>query len=47
MVLHDKAVKALAQARPRNPNQLLEIDGIGPGKVDRFGEAILEICGKG
>ena len=47
MVLHDRAVKALAQARPRNPNQLLEIDGIGPGKAERFGEEILGICGKG
>jgi len=44
MVLHDRAVKALAQARPRNPNQLLEIDGIGPGKAERFGEAILDVC---
>ena len=27
-----------------NPTQLLEIDGIGPAKVERFGEAILELC---
>jgi superfamily II DNA helicase RecQ len=46
LVLHDRAVKALAQTRPRNPNQLLEVDGIGPAKAERFGEAILGICGK-
>ena len=44
MILHDKAVKALAEARPRNPNQLLQIDGIGPAKAEKFGEAILGLC---
>ena len=47
MVLHDRAVKALAMARPGNPNQLLQVDGIGPAKAERFGEAILGICGRG
>jgi ATP-dependent DNA helicase RecQ len=45
VVLHDRAVKALAQARPGNPKQLLAIDGMGPAKVDKFGEAILGLCG--
>jgi len=44
MVLHDRALAALAQARPANPRELLEIDGIGPGKVERFGEEILRLC---
>ena len=44
VVLHDRTLTALAQARPRNPRQLLEIDGMGPAKVDRFGEAILKLC---
>jgi superfamily II DNA helicase RecQ len=43
-VLHDRTVKALAQARPGNPKQLLEIDGMGPAKVEKFGGAILELC---
>jgi DNA topoisomerase-3/ATP-dependent DNA helicase RecQ len=43
-VLHDRALTALAGTRPRNPKQLLEIDGIGPAKVEKFGQAILEIC---
>jgi superfamily II DNA helicase RecQ len=46
VVLHDRTVKALAQARPANPKQLLEIDGMGPAKVEKFGEAILELCGQ-
>jgi RecQ family ATP-dependent DNA helicase len=46
MVLQDRTLKALAQERPANPKQLLEITGMGPAKVERFGEAILGLCGK-
>jgi superfamily II DNA helicase RecQ len=46
VVLHDRTLNALALARPANPRQLLEIDGVGPAKVDKFGEAILELCKK-
>ena len=45
LVLHDRTVMALAHARPANPNQLLKIEGIGPAKVEKFGEAILGLCG--
>jgi superfamily II DNA helicase RecQ len=44
VVLHDRSLTALAGRRPQNRNQMLEIDGIGPAKVEKFGEAILEIC---
>jgi superfamily II DNA helicase RecQ len=44
MVLNDRTIAALAQARPANPNQLLAIDGIGPSKAEKFGEAILGVC---
>jgi ATP-dependent DNA helicase RecQ len=44
-ILHDRTLTAVALARPDNPRQLLEIDGIGPAKVEKFGPAILEICG--
>jgi superfamily II DNA helicase RecQ len=47
VVLHDRTLNALAAARPKNPNEMLKIDGIGPAKVERFGEAILELCGRG
>jgi RecQ family ATP-dependent DNA helicase len=47
MVINDRTVKALAGMRPKNPNQLLAIDGIGPAKVDKFGEAILGLCRAG
>jgi RecQ family ATP-dependent DNA helicase len=44
IVLHNRAILAVALARPANPAQLLAIDGIGPAKAERFGEAILKLC---
>jgi ATP-dependent DNA helicase RecQ len=44
IVLHNRALLAVALARPVNPAQLLAIDGIGPAKIERFGEAILKLC---
>jgi ATP-dependent DNA helicase RecQ len=43
--LHDRTLAAIAQARPANQRRLLEIDGMGPAKSERFGKAILELCG--
>jgi superfamily II DNA helicase RecQ len=44
VVLHDRTIAALAAARPRNPREMLSIDGIGAAKVERFGEEILRLC---
>jgi RecQ family ATP-dependent DNA helicase len=44
VILHDKTLKAVAQARPGTPNQLLALNGFGPAKVEKFGDAILELC---
>ena len=44
LILHDKTLRALAQARPGTPNQLLAVSGFGPAKVEKFGEVILELC---
>ncbi|HUV71014.1 MAG TPA: ATP-dependent DNA helicase RecQ [Terracidiphilus sp.] len=44
VVMHDRTLTALAQAQPSNPRQLLEIDGMGPAKIEKFGEAILALC---
>ena len=45
-VLNDQTLKRIAAARPRTPNQLLAIDGMGDAKVEKFGAAILELCGR-
>ena len=47
VVMHDRTVTALAQTRPRSTKELLAIDGIGPAKVEKFGEAILGLCAGG
>jgi superfamily II DNA helicase RecQ len=47
VVLHDRTLTEVARARPANPNQLLAIDGIGPAKAEKFGPAILAVCGTG
>ena len=44
VVLPDRALNAVALARPASPSQLLAVDGIGPAKVEKFGEAILSLC---
>ena len=44
VVLHDRTIVALAALRPRNPRELLNIDGIGEAKVERFGAEILRLC---
>jgi superfamily II DNA helicase RecQ len=45
VVLHDRTLTEVARVRPRNPNELLAIDGIGSAKVEKFGAAILALCG--
>jgi ATP-dependent DNA helicase RecQ len=45
MVMHERTLNAVATARPTNPRQLLEVDGMGPAKVEKFGAAILQVCG--
>ncbi len=44
VVLHDRTMEALAAARPRNPRELLAVVGMGPAKVERFGQELLRLC---
>ena len=44
VVLHDRTLQAIAQANPSTQNGLLEISGMGPAKVEKYGLQILEIC---
>jgi superfamily II DNA helicase RecQ len=44
VVLHDRTLQAVALQRPASVAQVLAIDGIGPAKAERFGEAILKLC---
>jgi superfamily II DNA helicase RecQ len=46
VVLHDRTLHAIAHARPATPNQLQEISGMGPAKVEKYGEQILDVCNR-
>ena len=43
VVFNDRTLEELSSARPRTVDELLAINGIGPAKVDRYGDQILAI----
>jgi ATP-dependent DNA helicase RecQ len=45
MVFHDRTLNELAARRPADLVQLEAVPGIGPSKLERYGEALLEILG--
>jgi superfamily II DNA helicase RecQ len=46
VILHDRALAAIAQARPTDPVALGRVDGIGAVKLQRYGDAIAAIVGE-
>ena len=43
VIFHDASLAAVATAKPHSRSALLAVDGVGQGKLDRYGEAVLEI----
>jgi DNA helicase-2/ATP-dependent DNA helicase PcrA len=43
VIFHDTTLAAVAEARPRNEDELLRLPGLGPVKAARYGEAILAV----
>jgi len=43
VVFHDKTLVAIAAARPRTLDDLAAIPGVGPAKLERYGEEILKL----
>ena len=43
VIFNDATLRAIATSHPGSRDQLLDISGIGPVKVERYGDAILEI----
>jgi len=43
VILHDSSIMELASRRPTTERALLEITGIGPGKVESYGEDLLAL----
>jgi ATP-dependent DNA helicase RecQ len=42
VIFHDQTLVDIARARPRTRGQLSDINGVGQGKLDRYGEAVLQ-----
>jgi ATP-dependent DNA helicase RecQ len=43
VIFHDSTLEALAAAPPRNKAELQQIRGIGPGKLEAYGDALLQL----
>ena len=46
VIFHDATLNAIAAACPRTREALLELPGVGPLKVDRYGEALLDLVSR-
>jgi len=45
VVFNDRTLEALAERRPRSRGELLAVEGIGPAKLDRYGDDLLALLG--
>ena len=43
VVFGDATLKGLAAAKPTNPREMLAVSGVGPAKLERYGEAFLAV----
>jgi ATP-dependent DNA helicase RecQ len=43
VILHDRTLSEIAAALPRTTSELLRISGIGPAKLELYGDAILSV----
>lgn len=43
VIFHDATLRAMALARPRHPHDMLNLPGVGQGKLDRYGEDFLAV----
>ena len=42
-VVHDATLTQIAEMRPRDEDELLEVHGIGPAKIEKYGAELLAI----
>jgi ATP-dependent DNA helicase RecQ len=43
IVFSDAALRGMAERRPRTPPEMLEVSGVGPVKLARYGDAFLAV----
>jgi len=44
VILHDRTIEMIAATRPGSEAALAAVPGIGPAKLEAYGDAIIEIC---
>ena len=45
VVFTDATLQLIAEQRPTSPAALLRISGVGPAKLERYGDSLLEVVG--
>jgi DNA helicase-2/ATP-dependent DNA helicase PcrA len=45
VVFSDATLQLIAEQKPTSPAALLRISGVGPAKLERYGDALLEVVG--
>ncbi len=43
VIFHDATLRAMALARPAHPHDMLNLPGVGQGKLDRYGDAFMAV----
>lgn len=43
VVFHDATLEAIAASRPRSTDDLLKVSGVGPVKITRYGDGLLDV----
>jgi superfamily II DNA helicase RecQ len=43
IVFHDSTIEAIAERRPRSIAELRRVPGVGPTKLDRYGEELIAV----
>ena len=44
-VFHNSTLAEIARSRPRDFSELMKIDKVGMGKIEKYGSAVLRIVG--
>lgn len=47
IVFSDKVLREMASRKPASAAELLDVPGVGPAKLERYGEAFLDVIGDG
>jgi ATP-dependent DNA helicase RecQ len=47
VVFHDRTLAEIARRRPRSPDELAEVSGVGPSKLQRYASEVLAVVSAG